>query len=108
MDVPKYHIFASCRTLERPYSSLRGPSNKGPTAEYVCSDEVKSSRLDCRHAYYDSPYAATKMDVSMAMMLSFVMPNSDAICPVAGAIIEDETGEMKVNADTITVAAHFF
>lgn len=48
------------------------------------------------------------MDVSMAMMLSFVMPNSDAICPVAGAIIEDETGEMKVNADTITVAAHFF
>ena len=56
----------------------------------------------------DSPYAATKTDVSSAITLLFVMPNSPAICSPAGAIMEDETGLMKVNAETIRVAAHFF
>ena len=30
--VPKYHILASCSTLERPKSSLNGPSISGPNA----------------------------------------------------------------------------
>ena len=42
------------------------------------------------------------------MMTVFVMPNSRDSWPVAGAIMEDETGEMKVKAETIAVAAHFF
>jgi hypothetical protein len=35
------------------------------------------------------------------------MPNCSANCPEAGAIIVEETGLMKVNADTMTVAPHF-
>lgn len=42
------------------------------------------------------------------MTLLLVIPNSRAICALAGAIIEDETGLMNVNAETIAVAAHFF
>jgi hypothetical protein len=30
-----------------------------------------------------------------------------ATCPEAGAIIDDETGLMNVNADTIRIALHF-
>ena len=54
------------------------------------------------------PYAATKTEVRRAMTELFVMPNSCAICSLAGAIMEDETGLMNVNADTMRVAAHFF
>lgn len=48
------------------------------------------------------------MDVSSAMTEVFVIPNCCAICVLAGAIMEEETGLIKVNADTISVAAHFF
>jgi hypothetical protein len=37
---------------------------------------------------------------------SWVMPRSWPILPKAGATIDDETGEMKVNEETISVAAH--
>ena len=47
------------------------------------------------------------MDVSSAVTLLLVMPNSSAICPLAGAIMDEDTGLMNVNADTIAVAAHF-
>ena len=42
------------------------------------------------------------------MSALLVMPNSWAIWSVAGAIMDEDTGEMNVNADTIAVAAHFF
>lgn len=35
-------------------------------------------------------------------------PEFTAICSVAGATMEEEMGEMKVKADTIAVATHFF
>lgn len=36
------------------------------------------------------------------------MFNSELMALMAGATIEEETGDMKVNDDTIKVAAHFF
>jgi hypothetical protein len=42
----------------------------------------------------------------MAMMTSSVMANCAAICRLAGAIMEEETGLMKVKAETMMVAAH--
>lgn len=42
------------------------------------------------------------------MTVGLVIPKSRANCGVAGAIIEEETGEMNVNAETMAVAAHFF
>lgn len=36
-----------------------------------------------------------------------MIPNCCAICSVAGATMEDETGDMKVNDETTSVAAHF-
>ena len=36
------------------------------------------------------------------------MWNSAAIDDKAGATMQEETGDMKVNEDKITVAAHFF
>lgn len=42
------------------------------------------------------------------MMTELVIPNSRAICSVAGATIEEAIGVMKVKADTIAVAIHFF
>ena len=35
------------------------------------------------------------------------MSNRSATCPEAGAIIDEETGLMNVNADTISIALHF-
>jgi hypothetical protein len=46
------------------------------------------------------------MDVVSASIASSFMLKVDATLPVAGAIIEEETGLMKVNIDTIIVAAH--
>ena len=54
-----------------------------------------------------SPYAATNTEVRRAITELFVMPNSLAICSLAGAIMDDETGLMNVNAETMAVAAHF-
>ena len=42
------------------------------------------------------------------MTVSFVSPNLAAMVPLAGDIIDDETGLMKVYADTTSVTAHFF
>lgn len=41
-------------------------------------------------------------------MMGLVIPKSCANCGVAGAIIDDDTGEIKVKAETMAVAAHFF
>ena len=41
------------------------------------------------------------------MTTLLVIPNSRGSWPVAGAIIEEDTGLMKVKADMIAVAAHF-
>jgi hypothetical protein len=43
----------------------------------------------------------------MAWTAELWTPNSSTICSVAGATIDDDTGEMKVNNDTMTVEAHF-
>ena len=44
--------------------------------------------------------------MNSAIIAEFVTPKSWASCSLAGAIMEDETGLMKVNAETMTVAAH--
>ena len=46
------------------------------------------------------------MDVVRAITTSFVMPKLAASSSLAGAIMEDDTGLMNVNADTMAVAAH--
>ena len=43
----------------------------------------------------------------MARITVLWMSKRSANCLEAGAIIEEETGLMKVNADTIIVACHF-
>ena len=57
---------------------------------------------------FDPPYPRTKIDVDIAIMIVLVIPNSSASWEVAGAIMEDETGDRKVKADTMAVAIHFF
>ena len=47
-----------------------------------------------------------KIDVIMAMTTLFLMRKSDAAWRVAGATIDEETGEMKVKEETTKVAAH--
>jgi hypothetical protein len=47
------------------------------------------------------------IDVIMARMTVLSMSNRSATCPEAGAIIDEETGLMNVNADTINTALHF-
>jgi hypothetical protein len=44
----------------------------------------------------------------MASRTVLWMSKRSANCPEAGAIIEEETGLMNVNAETMTVAPHFF
>lgn len=46
------------------------------------------------------------MEVVIASITWLVMPNCEAICLVAGATMDDDTGLMNVNADTINVAPH--
>ena len=97
-------MFANCNTRERPYTSLRGPKRSGPNATMV------KSLCYARHSGYDKdyvPYARTKIDVLKAMSRALVTPNWCAMSSDAGAIMEDDTGEMKVNADTVRAAAHF-
>jgi hypothetical protein len=43
----------------------------------------------------------------MARITVLWMLNRSATCPEAGAIIDEETGLMNVNADTINIALHF-
>ena len=43
----------------------------------------------------------------MARIVGLWISKRSANCPVAGAIIVEETGLMNVNADTMTVAPHF-
>lgn len=43
----------------------------------------------------------------MAITAEFVTPKSPAICFVAGATMEEETGLMNVKQDTIKLAFHF-
>ena len=53
------------------------------------------------------PYASTNTDVVRAITTELSIPNCSASWPLAGAIMEDDTGLMNVKADTIAVAAHF-
>jgi len=48
------------------------------------------------------------MDVTIAITVWLVIPNSCASCSDAGAIIEDVTGLTKLNDDMAMVAAHLF
>ena len=41
-----------------------------------------------------------------AMTTVFVIPNSTAMTEAAGATIDDDIGLIKVNAETMAVAAH--
>lgn len=79
-----------------------GPRNNGPKAKGICEHEFYNLLGNVYR-----PYAATKTEVISAMTEVFVIPNCCAICVLAGAIIEEDTGLMKVNAETINVAAHF-
>lgn len=46
------------------------------------------------------------MDSTICDSTSFVMLKSFAIADIAGATMEEETGEMKVKEETTIVAAH--
>ena len=48
------------------------------------------------------------IEVVMASRTVLWMSKRSANWPEAGAIIEDETGLINVNAETMTVAPHFF
>lgn len=48
------------------------------------------------------------MDVVIALITSFVILSCAATASEAGATIDDDTGEMKVNNDTMMVEIHFF
>ena len=52
-------------------------------------------------------YARTKIDSMICDSTALVMWNSASKVGSAGAIIEDETGEMKEKNETTAVAAHF-
>lgn len=48
------------------------------------------------------------MEVTKAIVTSLVIPKRSATWALAGAIMLEDTGEIKVNAETTNVAAHFF
>lgn len=48
------------------------------------------------------------MDVVIATITSLVILSCTAMTSEAGATIDDDTGEMKVNNDTMMVEIHFF
>lgn len=48
-----------------------------------------------------------KILVVIAVITLLVMPNSWETWAAAGAIMDDDTGEMNVNAETMQTAAHF-
>lgn len=48
------------------------------------------------------------IEVVIASITGFLIPNSFAICGIAGAIIDDAIGVMKVYEDTTVTVAHFF
>lgn len=73
----------------QPYISLNGANTKGPrpsTHQPHVQDEING----------DIPNPKTKIDVTKAVIVSLVIPNSFANWFAAGAIIEDATGLMKV------------
>jgi hypothetical protein len=43
----------------------------------------------------------------MAVTVGLVIPKSFASCALAGATIDEDTGEIKVKDETTRVAAHF-
>ena len=53
------------------------------------------------------PYPSTKEEKTIDSMMVLVMWNSSATCAAAGAIIDEAMGDMNVNADTASAAAHF-
>ena len=54
-----------------------------------------------------SQFSLQDVEVVSATTIGFWIPNSLATCSDAGAIMDEETGEMNVKADTMAVAAHF-
>ena len=77
-----------------------------PEVRWLC-ENVEIYKV-ISHSGLDLPYPKTKTLVVIAIIAVLVIPNSLAICAVAGATMEDDTGEMKVNDETTSVAAHFF
>ena len=73
-------------------------------------EEQNDGKLEARRkkAERDSPYANTKILVYIAITTVFLSPKSFASWSEAGAIIEEERGDMKVKAETMAVDAHFF
>ena len=70
-----------------------------------CDTEISRGALETKLKYV--PYARTNTDVIMAMTTELVTPNSAATCSEAGAIMEDEMGDMKVKHDTVRMRCHF-
>lgn len=68
---------------------------------------VSDAFEETRSSVSDVPYASTKMDVAMAMGNWPCMPKSSASLPAPGAIMDEEMGDKKVNADVASVTAHF-
>jgi len=71
-----------------------------------CQKNAFNQGKQNRDQLKDAPYANTNIEVTIAICTVLVIPNSFAMVPVAGATIEDDTGLIKVNNDTIAVAAH--
>jgi len=55
-----------------------------------------------------APYPRTKMLVVIDINAVLVIPNCTAIWSLAGATMDDDTGDIKVNAETTSVVIHFF
>lgn len=54
------------------------------------------------------PYPKMKTLMVIAKSAVLRIPNSAAICSVAGATIDDATGDIKVKEETTRVELHFF
>ena len=88
-------------------SSTHGHHRYVPMVRQLC-ENFKLQLIKVRLSRgLDLPYPKTKTLVVIAIIAVLVIPNSCAICSAAGATMEDDTGEMKVNNETTMVAAHF-
>src|ERR1700761_2818775 len=79
----KYNKLLNCSTRTRPYTSDNGAKNSGPIA-----------------------YDKTKIDNTIAVSNSVLIPRSRPSNGRAGATIEDDTGDMNVKEETTNTAAH--
>lgn len=54
----------------------------------------------------NAPYANMNTLIVKAISVWLVIPRSDATMEIEGDIMEEDTGEIKVNRETISVARH--